>query len=94
MPDKSLQERSILLQFSTERTNKHAGMCKWVVQMCLFGVNLPVAKGTVEYSGLGCGEKLLHMSYYPMLHTITTVSVNAVIKSVHSPSNCRAASYG
>lgn len=50
---KSLHRQSILLQCSTEVADKHAGMCRRLVQMSLFSVSLPVAKGPLSW-GLYC----------------------------------------
>lgn len=53
MPDKSLHGKSILLRCNTEVADKHAGMCRWLVQMSLFSVSLPVAEGPLS-CGLYC----------------------------------------
>jgi len=47
------------------------------VQLWLFSVNVPVAKGPVCCGVLwfGCGEKLLRMCHCPMLRTMATALV-------------------
>lgn len=70
-----LPAKSILLLCPAEVTGERAGLCRWLVQISLLKVNLPVGDSDLE-----CGRKLCQVCHCHMLSAVTAVSDSTVLK--------------